>query len=245
MPKGESVKVTRTHAGWFAGMAAIASALTMGAVAAAAGGPPVPLPVGSDGMPVGMLDEAAQLAPGTSQLLAVKPAGSSNWYRPADVGVVALGSGVASRGEAVSSDPPAAPAGVAPRAVNQHGASPRPVTFRPLRQLTSSYGCNVNPVYPTYSYGGTIQGYEDFTSCYPDTRSIEADVCMKDSQTYGLHACSYQASTVYPWEAWSGAYACQNVVRQWQTIATNTFHSYEGDTAIFGNSSYWSSGIRC
>lgn len=182
---------------------------------------PKPLPTGADGRPQVQAALDA-LRPGETKLLAVKPAKSDNWYAPYDVDA---------------------------SVVAEPGSNIVGGTFEPDGAAASDqrrgFGCFIDIWQPSYVAPGVIQGTEDFELCVNVART-EADVCIKESSTYSCHA---HANRVHygnsNWTAWSGAWACQNIHRAWETVATNFYVAINGQTSLWGAQSGWSAGFNC
>lgn len=183
---------------------------------------PTPLPVDSSGLPADRWQQVASLAPGQIALLAVKPAGSGDWYAPGDVGATSPAPGIVSVPSAPSST-----SGSAASAMLQ-------------------YGCTVNEVSPGYTTPTTIRGHINFYNC-ENLFETNTTVCMKDSKTYGEHACAPSGWLGNaPWTAYSYEYICQPLVsREWSTDGTVQFIAIDDQQALYGVSSGWGSALNC
>lgn len=202
------------------GMALLVASISGSALAGS--NAPKPLPTGPDGQP----DVQAQLAalgPGETVLLGVK-APHGKWYAPSDANVTSQG------GQIVSGD-------LQPK----DGGGPSPTASQ-----VNGFGCFVNVYPPGFVYQGAIQGNEDFVSCV-SVASTSAQVCLKESRTYGLHVCktsNHFGNAV--WTAWSNAFACETQYhRQWMTTGTNTYIATNGQSSLWGFSSNWGGAFSC
>ncbi len=178
---------------------------------------PPPLPVGSDGLPANVWPQVLALSPGEVRLLAVQPAGGTSWYAPSELGIS-------------SSD------GMVGLASTSATASPDTV-----------YGCSITAYTPAFILGGggAVQGDADFEACL-NLQSTQATVCVKDSETYGLHGC--KETTHYlddSWTAYSDEVACEDYTREWATYGTAQFNAIDGENSIWGFSSDYSSAHTC
>jgi hypothetical protein len=221
-------------------LALVATTLLAGVLTAVAGAAPIqppgpfaakPLPVDANGVPL-VADEAMNtLGPGQDVLVAVKPAGSSYWYRPSDVGAEQDPHG----GEYVKmASPPTRPnptGGVSPFASETVG---------------SVFGCTANRWPPDWFQANyELQGGEDFLDC-TGLGHTTASVRVKESSTYGTHASlisGHDGNTF--WTAYSDFWTCEPITRSWQTVATNIYTDPYGNSGTFTNTSQWEAGITC
>lgn len=208
--------------------------LTVGSASAARNDAPAPLPVGSDGRPVLNIDWNS-FAPGEWRLLAVKPAGTSNWYLPTQLQISYLGPGIIQVGGFTTG--------------NSSGGGTTTTTPRRLssarRALGEGYGCDARGYPPSLVAPGVIQGNEDFTACF-NVSTLEAEVGLEDSQTYSSKA--WNTTWHYgnaSFTAWSSTFECQGIWREWETVATNTYWSTDGQEDIWGGTSPWGGAFSC
>lgn len=202
--------------------------LTGGSASAARTDAPTPLPVGADGNPVLNINWQS-FAPGEWRLLAVKPAGSSNWYLPSQLQITYLDPGVIQVGGFTTSG----------------STSGKATTTSQATPLGEGYGCDAKGYPPSLVAPGVIQGNEDFTACY-NVSTLEAEVGLEDSQTYSSKA--WNTTWHYgdaDFTAWSSTFECQGIWREWETVATNTYWSTDGQEDIWGGTSPWGGAFSC
>jgi hypothetical protein len=110
----------------------------------------------------------------------------------------------------------------------------------------AAYGCSeIDTASPGFVDSDEIRGHADLKDCVNIVDTL-VEICMKDSKTYGLHACrDDDHEGTGNWTAYTGTFACQGYTREWQTTGTVEFVAVDGESSLWGISSPWSSAFTC